>query len=201
MRSVRLFPLFLIAAGCATTAPPGAPPAGSTAEVTQPAVTTAPASQAPTATEAAPQVPTVAIPNAQAPLPGVVTGGQPSEDNLREAKTLGYKTVISLLPESESAAEAKVAQELGLRFVSLPISGAADLTPQNAQKLAEAMDAEGAKPLILHCAGGNRAGALLALKAFYVDHLSAEQALALGQRAGLRSLQPAVEERLRAAVP
>jgi protein tyrosine phosphatase (PTP) superfamily phosphohydrolase (DUF442 family) len=197
--------LLLSAGGCATKPPPGASAPGSSATETQsPAASEQATSTARTPTqpvEAPAPVAIVSIPNAQRPLAGIVTGGQPSEDNLREAKNLGYKTVVSLLPESDTVAEARLAQELGLRFVSIPITGAADLTPQNAQKLALAIDAEDAKPLIVHCASGNRVGALLALKAFYVDHVSAPEALALGQRAGLRSLQSAVEERLQGSAP
>jgi hypothetical protein len=39
-------------------------------------------------------------------------------------------------------------------------------------------------------------GALLALKAFQLDGASAEEALDLGRRAGLKGLEPAVRERL-----
>jgi protein tyrosine phosphatase (PTP) superfamily phosphohydrolase (DUF442 family) len=183
---------FSIQVGCATSPPPAA----SAPQSPNPQASAVAADKQP------PQQPAVvAIPNVQNPLPGVVTGGQPSEDNLRQAKALGYHTVISLLPEADSAAEAESVRKLGMRFVSIPISGAADLGLANAQKLAAAMDAGDSKPLILHCGGGNRAGALLALKVFYVDHASAEDALALGERAGLRSLKSAIEDRMRAAAP
>ncbi len=140
----------------------------------------------------------VAIPNAQQPLPGIVTGGQPSEAQLRQAHATGYRTVISLLPDGETATEGTLARELGLRFVSIPVHGAEDLTEAKASELGRALHAEGALPVILHCASGNRAGALLALEQFYVEHASTQEALTIGDRAGLKALRAAVEERLKA---
>lgn len=58
-----------------------------------------------------------------------------------------------------------------------------------------------AKPLILHCGSGNRAGALLALKAFQIDGMSRDEALELGVKAGLASLRPVVETMLGSAEP
>lgn len=133
------------------------------------------------------------------PMPGVTTGGKPTEDQLRRARQLGYRTIINLLPETESPGEAALAATLGFRFVSIPVAGANELNEATAQRLAVAMDAADAKPLILHCGSGNRAGGLLALRAFYVDGASREEALALGDRAGLTSLRPRVEQLLAAA--
>jgi uncharacterized protein (TIGR01244 family) len=139
----------------------------------------------------------VAIPNARNPMPGVVTGGEPSEANLEEAKRLGYQTVVSLLPEDESQTEAARATAVGLSFVSIPIRGADDLTEDAARRLGDVLSAPDSRPLILHCASGNRAGALLALHAFYVEGATKEDALALGEAAGLTSLRDAVQARLR----
>jgi protein tyrosine phosphatase (PTP) superfamily phosphohydrolase (DUF442 family) len=70
------------------------------------------------------------------------------------------------------------------------------LTEANALLLSAAMNELGAQPMIIHCASGNRVGALLALKAYYVDHASKEQALELGERAGLKGLKSAVDAQL-----
>jgi protein tyrosine phosphatase (PTP) superfamily phosphohydrolase (DUF442 family) len=139
------------------------------------------------------------LPNQKQPLPGLLTGGAPSEAQLRAAQAAGYKTVVSLLPEVQP--EAAQAQALGLRFVSIPVAGAPDLTERNARALGDAMAEAGSTPLILHCASGNRAGALLALKAFFVDHAAPEAAIQLGESAGLTSLRPAVEAVMGGAAP
>lgn len=145
--------------------------------------------------------PLVAIPNAKQPLPGVLTGGKPSEAQLREAHAAGYRTVISLLPANETVDEAEQAKALGLSFVTIPIAGAADLTEDNARRLSQARAAAAGAPIIIHCGSGNRVGALMALEAFYVDHADAAEALELGRRAGLTALEPAVKTQLEAAAP
>jgi len=105
--------------------------------------------------------------------------------------------VISLLSDAEAGDEATQVHAAGLRFWSIPIEGPSDLNEANALRLSAAMNERGAQPLIVHCASGNRVGALLALKAYYVDHASKEAALELGERAGLRGLKRAVEAQLR----
>ena len=154
-------------------------------------------SGAPTASVAPEATPSVGLPNEQTPLPGVLTGGLPSSAQLELARAAGYKTVISLLPEQEAGDEAQQARAAGLRFWSIPIAGPSDLTEANAMQLSAAMNERGARPLIIHCASGNRVGALLALKAYYIDHESKEAAIELGERAGLKSLKPVVEDKLK----
>jgi protein tyrosine phosphatase (PTP) superfamily phosphohydrolase (DUF442 family) len=132
-------------------------------------------------------------------MAGVLTGGVPSDEHLREAKARGYATVVSLLSAAELGDEPQRVERAGLRFVSIPIAGEADLTEANARRLGAALSGEQARPLILHCASGNRAGALLALEAFYVQGLSAQAALDLGASAGMTKLRDAVEKHLASA--
>jgi protein tyrosine phosphatase (PTP) superfamily phosphohydrolase (DUF442 family) len=138
----------------------------------------------------------VEVPNARQPIAGVTTGGKPTEAQLQQAKALGYRSVISLLPEADMPGEADAVRALGMKFVSIPIASASALTEENARRLAAAMDAPESRPLLLHCASGNRAGALLALKVFYVDEATPTEALELGARAGMTSLRPPVESRM-----
>jgi hypothetical protein len=49
---------------------------------------------------------------------------------------------------------------------------------------------------MVHCASGNRVGALLALRANRLEGASPEDALELGLDAGLTRLEPAVREAL-----
>ena len=140
------------------------------------------------------------LPNGRTPLPGLVTGGQPSAADLQTAKNQGFHTVINLRPDGEAGADAQegsTVSKLGMHYVSIPVSGPADLTEENVKKLAAALSPKDALPAIVHCASGNRAAALLALKAYQIDGKSAEEALDLGKNAGLTSkLEPAVRERL-----
>lgn len=183
----KAFIILWLAAGCAGGQAPAT-------EAPPPPIETANAEPAST-TKTSPAE--VAIPNAKTPLPGLLTGGQPSAEDLQQAAAAGYRTIISLRTAGEPGSEGEQAsvEALGMRFVSIPIAGADDLTVDNARALSDALSAaEG--PVMLHCGSGNRAGALLALKANLVDGQDADSALALGQRAGLTKLQPAVEQRL-----
>lgn len=131
------------------------------------------------------------------PRAGLHTGGQPDAAQLRAFARAGGRVVIDLRAADEARGydEAALARTLGLHYVSLPIAGAADLTPARASALHEALAAAHG-PVLLHCASGNRVGALLALEAAQHEGLSAADALELGRRAGLKSLAPVVRERL-----
>lgn len=137
------------------------------------------------------------LPNGRQPLPGLLTGGQPSEQQLAKLAELGYGTIVSLRTEGESgsAGESDQVRRLGMRFVSIPVAGKAGLTRENVQRLADAMrEAQG--PTVIHCASGNRVGALLALKDYWIDGASADESLQLGLQAGLTGLEPAVKAQL-----
>jgi uncharacterized protein (TIGR01244 family) len=137
------------------------------------------------------------LPNGRAPLPGVLTGGQPTEEQLAAIAAAGYKTVINLRPAGESQPPLEDrARALGLRYVVLPVAGAEDLTPGKAAELGKLLADRDAYPLAIHCARGNRVGALLALEQAQVEGKDAEAALAVGIGAGLTSLEPKVRELL-----
>ena len=140
----------------------------------------------------------IEIPNARLPVPGVLTGGQPTPEQLEEAAAAGYVTVVNLRPPGEQNTwdEAAKAAELGLRYVNLPIKGAQDLSEANAVLLSKVVDDIHSQPVMVHCASGNRVGALFALKAHFVEGKDAASALQQGRDAGLKSLEEAVKERL-----
>lgn len=96
----------------------------------------------------------------------------------------------------EKLTEAEQVQELGMRYVRIPMAGADDLTEDNVQALDAVLADEEAYPVLIHCASGNRVGGLLALRAHQVLGQEASEALALGLEAGLTSLAPAVRSTL-----
>ena len=131
------------------------------------------------------------------PRPGLHTGGQPTPEQLDALAAQGVRTVIDLRPDSEDHGydEARAAKQRKLRYVQLPIAGPQDLTPANAAALKRLLD-DSNGGVLLHCASGNRAGALLALMAAQEERLPAQQALELGKAAGMKSLAPIVAEKL-----
>ncbi len=140
------------------------------------------------------------IPNARMLSEGLLTGGQPSIEQLEAAARDGYHTVVNLRPPGEQNDwdEASKAAALGLRYITIPIAEVGDLTAESAGMLAGIIGDPANKPIMVHCASGNRVGALFALKAFHLDGESAERALAIGREAGLTRLEEAVKELLTA---
>lgn len=142
------------------------------------------------------------IRNVKTPLEGVTSGGQPTDNELRQAAELGYKTVVNLRTDGEEIPfdEPALVEELGMEYVRLPIAGAEGITSENAAALAAILnDAE--RPILLHCGSGNRVGALFALDAYDRLGKDAEAALQVGLDAGLTGLEPVVREKLGLPVP
>lgn len=129
--------------------------------------------------------------------PGLYTGGQPNATQLQHLANQGVVTVIDLRTQDEDRGidEANLVQALGMRYRTLPISSAADINADNARALKQLLD-DSQGPVLLHCASGNRVGALLALIAAQEPAIDAESALKQGKAAGLTSLEPVVRERL-----
>lgn len=136
--------------------------------------------------------------NARMPREGLLVGGQPTPEQLAEAASAGYRTVINLRGpgELDEWDEAANAAELGLGYVALPIAGSQDLTVDNARKLREILSSEDALPAMVHCASGNRVGALFALAAFHLDGDDLETAMREGTEAGLTRLADTVRKLL-----
>ncbi|MEJ2086662.1 MAG: sulfur transferase domain-containing protein [Acidobacteriota bacterium] len=136
------------------------------------------------------------VPNGRVPYDGLLTGGQPSPEQISAIADRGFKTVINLRTEAETPnTNAAYVESLGMVYIAIPIGGAEDLNEENAASLAEALD-DSEQPILLHCGSGNRVGALIALKAYYVDGATAEEALELGLDAGMTRLEPVVREKL-----
>lgn len=136
---------------------------------------------------------TLGLPNEHRLPSGLITSGAPDRAALEAARDAGATTVISLrtMDEANAADEQPMVEELGMTFVSIPVSGADGITEANARAVDEAIgDAEGTT--ILHCTSSNRAGAMVALRAFFVQEASKEDALALGREAGLSRSEDAV---------
>jgi uncharacterized protein (TIGR01244 family) len=172
------------AAGVALLAAP--PPAESTPD-------SAPA-QACSAEPAGPD-PASLLPNGRRPLPGVLTGGAPSVEQVARIAAAGFSALIDLRPDAEipnPAQLAATARAHSLRYERLPVAGAEDLVAAKAIALGSFLADRSTRPLAICCGSGNRAGALLALELAWVEGMPAEEALAVGRAAGLTRLEPEV---------
>jgi len=142
--------------------------------------------------------PDLDIPHAFQPFDDICCAGQPDEENLRQARDKGYRTVVNLRTAGEVTdwdPEA-ACRELGLEYVHIPIGGPDDLTEENARRLDQAIADDSARPALVHCGTSNRVGALFALRSAWLQDADADSALQLGREAGLTKLEDAVREKL-----
>ena len=142
--------------------------------------------------------PLIPIPNARVSDKGLLVGGQPTPEQLREIQEAGYRMVVSLRTAQEKGDEGERAavERLGMKYVSIPVAGPGGLTEQNARALSKALDEEDVLPAVVHCGVGERAAALLGLEAFVVDRSSAAAAIDLAKSLGMKALETALRERI-----
>jgi uncharacterized protein (TIGR01244 family) len=149
------------------------------------------------AVETSPEVsPADLLRNGMLPFEGVLVGGQPTAEQFAAMKDLGYKTIINIrMPGESGSTNPADVEQLGMAYISMPLNGETAVAEESARQLAATMkSAEG--PIVIHCASGNRVGAILGMKAFHVDGKSAEESFAIAQTAGITRLEPALKEKL-----
>ncbi|TLX23061.1 beta-lactamase hydrolase domain-containing protein [Thermomonas fusca] len=132
------------------------------------------------------------------PLPGLYTAGQPAASDWQAIKARGVRTVVNLRPQGElkdrdEAAEVRAA---GLHYIEIPVGGAEGINPANARALHAALAPAHGGGVLVHCASGNRAGALLALEQHEFDGVAAARALEIGKSAGVTGLEGKVRQAL-----
>lgn len=132
------------------------------------------------------------------PLPGLYTAGQPAAGDWQAIKARGVRTVVNLrapgeLKDRDEAAEVRAA---GLRYIEIPVSGADGINPANARALHGALAPAHGGGVLVHCASGNRAGALLALEQREFDGVAPVRALEIGKAAGVTGLEGKLRQAL-----
>jgi len=125
--------------------------------------------------------------------------GQPSADDLAEAKRRGVKTVVSLREENEMDWDepAKV-KELGLTFQRYGFRAPETLTDDVFDKTLKLLADKSNSPVLLHCSSANRVGAIWLAHRVVNDGISVEDARSEAKTVGLRT--PAFEEKALAYV-
>ena len=130
------------------------------------------------------------IPNAHEPVPGVITGGQPTRAQLEAFQAAGGRLVIDVRDPMEQRPfdEPVVARELGLTYVNVPVSpGATSDEKMNA--LLETLRTHDGEPTLFHCASGNRVGGPLIAWLMLDKGMDQEAAVEHAMRSGLRSAE------------
>ncbi|MEP6883567.1 MAG: sulfur transferase domain-containing protein [Gammaproteobacteria bacterium] len=133
----------------------------------------------------------------------VYASGQPSETEFRELVAGHFQRIIDLRPPAEDRGfdEAAEAVARSLNYFNLPIAGEADFTPANLAKFDQLLSDRSAPRTLVHCASGNRVGALFALRGAWLKGANLEDAIALGRLAGLRGMEGAVRTAIAKGLP
>lgn len=140
-----------------------------------------------------------AIRDAVSPAPGVLSAGRLGAADIDALRDAGVRQIIDLTPDAETPEfdEAAAARAAGLAYANLPLAGPADLTYDTVLAF-DAMLRAAKRPVLVHCASGNRVGAMAALRAAWVDGRPAEDAVAIGRAWGLKGLEGEVRQRITA---
>ena len=125
----------------------------------------------------------------------VACGGATTPEAVPELKKMGFASIINLrLPTEAGAnvdAEAAAAKTANINFFNIPFSGASP-DPAVADKFLATITAKGNEPAYIHCAAGNRAGAMWMIKRLVVDHWETDKAFTEATALGLTS--PALKQ-------
>lgn len=136
---------------------------------------------------------------ARHPAPGVLFGGQPTEDQLKAMAADGLSFVLDLRAEGENRGfdEPAALQSLDVPYLNVPVDADRLALPETFERFIEAMD-EVDGPVLVHCASGNRVGALYYAYLVAGKGVDREEARTRAKENGLRSaaLEKAVDRYL-----
>jgi uncharacterized protein (TIGR01244 family) len=125
----------------------------------------------------------------------VACGGATTPEAVPEIKKLGFKSIINLRQPTETGAnieaEAAAAKTAGINFYNIPFNGGSP-DPKVADQFLSTITAPGNEPAYIHCAAGNRAGAMWMIKRLVVDKWDTDRAFQEATALGLTS--PALKQ-------
>lgn len=140
--------------------------------------------------------------NAKFPEPNLVFGGQPTEEQLEAMAEDGLAFVLDLRTEGEDRGfdEPVALRRLDVPYLNLPVDGDRLTQPDTFERFIEAMqraeEADG--PVLVHCASGNRVGAMYYAYLVAARGVDQEEARVRARANGLgnRALEGAVDRYL-----
>jgi protein tyrosine phosphatase (PTP) superfamily phosphohydrolase (DUF442 family) len=130
------------------------------------------------------------VANACQILPNVISGGQPTADQLKALKAAGGDIVLDLRDpmEPRPVDEPALVRELGMEYVNIPVKAGA-LNDATLERILAVLRSAGDRTVFFHCGSGGRVGAAL-IPHFILDHGMEEQdAIDQAMRVGLRNAE------------
>lgn len=132
------------------------------------------------------------------PVDGITSAGQPNEAALAVFAESGYAVVIDMRGADEDRGMKNfqgAVESTGMEYVAFPVVGEEAINFDTARQLDELLQGIDG-PVLLHCASGNRVGAVLALRESLAG-ADDESAIEFGKDAGLTRLEPVVRKALK----
>lgn len=125
-----------------------------------------------------------------------VSSGVPDNATLNILDENDFVAVIDLRAPNETSGSGEPIEVAtrGMKYFSIPVSGPEDMTYDKARELDQVLQSLDG-PVLLHCASGNRVGALFALRAKQ-NGASIEEAINIGRKAGLTRSEAFISQRL-----
>jgi tyrosine-protein phosphatase SIW14 len=120
----------------------------------------------------------------------VYRGAQPTVEGFRNLAALGVRTIIDLRGDDQLPEERKEVEDLGLRYISVPMSG---LTAPRDEQIADILAlfvAADKGAVFVHCREGkDRTGTVVACYRISHDHWTNDKALAEANEYGMSPFQ------------
>ena len=132
----------------------------------------------------------IGLVNESEPVSGWITGGQPTEQQLKAFKAAGGEVVVDNRDPMEPRPfdEPAVVRAAGLEYISLPIvHGAA--TTDTMKRMHDTLKKLAGKKALLHCSSGNRTSAALIPYLMIDKKMEQDDAVDIAMRGGLRSAE------------
>ena len=130
------------------------------------------------------------LPNAAEPVSGWITGGQPTEQQIKSFKAAGGEVVVDNRDPMEPRPfdEPSTVRAAGLEYITLPIVHGA-VTTATMKQMHETLKRLEGKKALLHCSSGNRTAAAMIAYLMTEKRMEEDDAVDLAMRSGLRSAE------------
>jgi len=129
--------------------------------------------------------------NASEPVPGLVTGGQPTTQHLAALKQAGCELVLDCRDpmEPRPLSEAEEVGRVGMEYVVIPV-GHTRGSDETLRSIREVLTANvGKRKMLYHCASGNRVGATVIPFLMLDQQFSEDDAVMTAMRSGARNAE------------
>jgi protein tyrosine phosphatase (PTP) superfamily phosphohydrolase (DUF442 family) len=130
------------------------------------------------------------VPNACQVLPNVVTGGQPTREQLVALAGAGGAIVVDMRESMEPRPfdEPATVRELGMEYRYVPV-GPHSMNDATLETLRTTLRDAGTRTVFVHCGSGNRVGGALLPVLMLDQKMDEEDAVDAAMRVGLRSAE------------